>query len=100
MINTSSIATNGSQRGGGSGNKQKRIEKELLALRNLSRDFKIGKKETGLGILLYVIKRMLNQRCSLKSRGWLSRRLPHWTNLFIVSISKYSSETNSLSSHP
>ena len=48
MINTSS--------GGGAsrGNKQKRIEKELLALRNLPKDFKIGKKETGLGILLYV----------------------------------------------
>jgi hypothetical protein len=46
MINTSS---------GNRGNKQKRIEKELLALRNLPREFKIGKKETGLGILLYVI---------------------------------------------
>ncbi len=56
MINTSSSAPNGSQRG--TGNKQKRIEKELLALRNLSRDFKIGKKETGLGILLYVIMRV------------------------------------------
>jgi hypothetical protein len=46
MINTSSGASRG--------NKQKRIEKELLALRNLPREFKIGKKETGLGILLYV----------------------------------------------
>lgn len=91
MINTSSSsATNGSQRGGGgSGNKQKRIEKELLALRNLSRDFKIGKKETGLGILLYVINHPLTPY-SLRSKGWLSKRLPPWTNLYIVSISKYS----------
>ena len=36
------------------GNKQKRIEKELLQLRNLPREIKLGKRETGLGILLYV----------------------------------------------
>jgi hypothetical protein len=98
MINTSSSSGNGSQRGGGSGNKQKRIEKELLALRNLSRDFKIGKKETGLGILLYVITHY-SRCCSLRSRGLLSRRLRHWTNLYIASISKYSLGINSLSSH-
>jgi hypothetical protein len=51
MINTSSGMSGG---GASRGNKQKRIEKELLALRNLPREFKIGKKETGLGILLYV----------------------------------------------
>ena len=36
------------------GNKQKRIEKELLQLRNLPKEIKLGKRETGLGILLYV----------------------------------------------
>jgi hypothetical protein len=45
---------------GSRGNKQKRIEKELLQLRNLPREYKIGKRETGLGILLYVSHRNLN----------------------------------------
>lgn len=36
------------------GNKQKRIEKELLQLRNLPREYKLGKRETALGTLLYV----------------------------------------------
>jgi len=31
-----------------------RIEKELLLLRNLSKEFKIGKREVALGTLLYV----------------------------------------------
>lgn len=39
---------------GGRGNKQKRIEKELLQLRNLPREYKLGKRETPLGTLLYV----------------------------------------------
>lgn len=39
---------------GNRGNKQKRIEKELLQLRNLPREIKLGKRETSLGILLYV----------------------------------------------
>lgn len=39
------------------GNKQKRIEKELLQLRNLPREIKLGKRETSLGILLYVRSR-------------------------------------------
>ena len=34
--------------------KQKRIEKELLQLRNLPKEYKIGKKDTALGTLLYV----------------------------------------------
>jgi len=42
------------------GNKQKRIEKELLQLRNLPREIKLGKRETGLGILLYVRYRFEN----------------------------------------
>lgn len=36
------------------GNKQKRIEKELLQLRNLPKEIKLGKREISLGILLYV----------------------------------------------
>lgn len=39
---------------GNRGNKQKRIEKELMQLRNLPKEIKLGKRETGLGILLYV----------------------------------------------
>lgn len=35
--------------------KQKRIEKELLQLRNLPKEYKLGKKETALGTLLYVL---------------------------------------------
>jgi hypothetical protein len=34
--------------------KPKRIEKELMLLRNLPKEYKLGKKETPLGILLYV----------------------------------------------
>ena len=34
--------------------KPKRIEKELLQLRNLPKEFKLGKKQTSLGTLLYV----------------------------------------------
>ena len=34
--------------------KPKRIEKELLQLRNLPKEYKIGKKDTALGTLLYV----------------------------------------------
>lgn len=44
--------------GGGSpnrGNKQKRIDKELLQLRNLPREYRLGKRETSLGNLLYVL---------------------------------------------
>lgn len=35
--------------------KPKRIEKELLLLRNLPKEYKLGKRETALGTLLYVI---------------------------------------------
>lgn len=35
-------------------NKPKRIEKELLLLRNLPKEYKLGKRETPLGTLLYV----------------------------------------------
>jgi hypothetical protein len=31
-----------------------RIEKELLLLRNLSKEYKIGKRDVALGTLLYV----------------------------------------------
>jgi ubiquitin-protein ligase len=34
--------------------KPKRLDKELLLLRNLPKEFKIGKKETPLGIILFV----------------------------------------------
>lgn len=37
-----------------SNTKQKRIEKELLQLRNLPREYKLGKRQTNLGTLLYV----------------------------------------------
>lgn len=36
--------------------KPKRIDKELLLLRNLPKEYKIGKKSTSLGTLLYVSK--------------------------------------------
>jgi len=48
------MQSSGSGSGGGRGTKQKRIEKELLQLRNLPREYKLGKRETGLGTLLYV----------------------------------------------
>lgn len=35
-------------------NKTKRIEKELMQLRNLPKEYKLGKRETDLGTLLYV----------------------------------------------
>ena len=35
-------------------NKEKRIDKEIFLLRNLPKDYKLGKKETQLGILLDV----------------------------------------------
>lgn len=35
--------------------KPKRIEKELLLLRNLPKEYKLGKRETPLGTLLYVL---------------------------------------------
>jgi len=35
-------------------NKQKRIDKEIFLLRNLPKEYKLGKKETQLGILLDV----------------------------------------------
>ena len=82
MINTSSGASRG--------NKQKRIEKELLALRNLPREFKIGKKETGLGILLYVSLPLLFICVySLRWKGRRSREPKAWTNRFIASTLKY-----------
>lgn len=34
--------------------KPKRIEKELLQLRSLPKEYKLGKKDTPLGTLLYV----------------------------------------------
>ena len=37
-------------------NKEKRIDKEIFLLRNLPKEYKLGKKETQLGILLDVIK--------------------------------------------
>jgi hypothetical protein len=37
-------------------NKPKKIEKELLLLRSLPKEFKIGNKETSLGTLVYVIQ--------------------------------------------
>jgi hypothetical protein len=82
MINTSSGASRG--------NKQKRIEKELLALRNLPREFKIGKKETGLGILLYVsLPLLLICDYSLRWKGQPYREPKAWTNRFIASTLKY-----------
>jgi hypothetical protein len=38
------------------GNKPKRIEKELLQLRVLPREYKIGKRDSALGTLLHVIR--------------------------------------------
>ena len=38
----------------GGKNKPKRIDKELMLLRNLPKEYKIGKKESPLGIVLYV----------------------------------------------
>lgn len=38
--------------------KPKRIEKELLLLRNLPKEYKLGKRETPLGTLLYVRHRL------------------------------------------
>ena len=35
--------------------KPKRIEQELLLLRNLPKEYKLGKRETSLGTLLYVV---------------------------------------------
>ena len=35
-------------------NKEKRIDKEIFLLRNLPKQFKMGKKETQLGILIDV----------------------------------------------
>lgn len=40
--------------------KPKRIEKELLLLRNLPKEYKLGKRETPLGTLLYVTKGFMN----------------------------------------
>ena len=40
-------------------NKEKRIDKELFLLRNLPKDYKLGKKETQLGTLLDVSKKHL-----------------------------------------
>lgn len=51
------------------GNKPKRLEKELLQLRNLPREYKLGKRETPLGTLLYVSKRQIIESFRLKSRG-------------------------------
>ena len=39
----------------GGKSKPKRVEKELMLLRNLPKEFKLGKRETPLGTLLYVI---------------------------------------------
>jgi hypothetical protein len=33
-------------------NKEKRIDKELFLLRNLPKDYKLGKKDTQLGLLI------------------------------------------------
>jgi hypothetical protein len=55
MMSSSSAGSSGGGAGGsGRSNKQKRIEKELLQLRNLPREYKLGKRETSLGTLLYV----------------------------------------------
>lgn len=35
-------------------NKEKRIDKEIFLLRNLPKEYKLGKKETQLGILIDV----------------------------------------------
>ena len=35
-------------------NKEKRIDKEIFLLRNLPKQFKMGKKETQLGVLIDV----------------------------------------------
>ena len=51
MMNSASQRSGSESRG----TKQKRIEKELLQLRNLPREYKQGKRETPLGTLLYVI---------------------------------------------
>ena len=40
--------------GGSNKHKPKRIEKELLLLRNLPKEYKLGKREIPLGTLLYV----------------------------------------------
>ena len=84
MINTSSGMSGG---GASRGNKQKRIEKELLALRNLPREFKIGKKETGLGILLYVISKLFIFY-SLRLKELQCKEHNLWTNPFTASILK------------
>ena len=50
-------------------NKEKRIDKEIALLRNLKKEYKIGKKETQLGTLIDVRKTNLSP-----------------TNIFICSI--------------
>jgi hypothetical protein len=38
--------------------KPKRIEKELQLLKNLPKEFKLGKKDTALGTLIFVINKI------------------------------------------
>ena len=45
---------NNSGANSGGRDKQKRIEKELLMLRSLPPEYKLGKRETELGTLLFV----------------------------------------------
>ena len=49
-----------SSSGNSNKHKPKKIEKELLLLRNLPKEFKIGRKDTALGTLLYVLHKCLN----------------------------------------
>lgn len=54
-IGSNSISGSSSSSNNFNKHKPKRIEKELLLLRNLPKEYKLGKRETALGTLLYVI---------------------------------------------
>lgn len=84
---------------GGSANKHKpkRIDKELLLLRNLPKEYKLGKREIPLGTLLYVSHCYLNL-LSLRLTSQLSI-VSIWIRASTSSTLTFSLETNSLSNH-
>jgi hypothetical protein len=60
--------SNSASSAGSAGGEKKpsRIEKELMLLRNLPHSYKLGRKTTSLGIVIYVSKRY-NNKYSWKS---------------------------------
>jgi hypothetical protein len=82
------------------GQGEKRIDKEIFLLRNLPKEYKLGKKETQLGVLIDVSFPFIFIFQTSSKFTEMQSRASCWTPKSKGSTSTFFCATNILSSHP